>query len=175
MSLLAVFKTEFYAWLCLFKGVSTAFLRPGLKGLVLMEASIGCHEAVISDLQRDFPHFEGDSFSWAKGHWPSFKRAINLLNHGKIFLDMKLQNQTLFIMKLNASKASYYTLPVVFPWGIHRALVMVWMTVQSSFLSCGPSFSGGAVVFCPQVPVLFCFVLFLLSICVGIGTAEGSL
>lgn len=40
VSLLAVFKIEFYAWLCLFKGVSTVFLRPGLKRQVLMETSV---------------------------------------------------------------------------------------------------------------------------------------
>lgn len=77
---------------------------------------MSCHDDVIFDLHRDFPHFEGDSFSSAWGHLPSFERAINLLSRGKVFLDTELPtNQTLFVINLNVSRASCYALPVVFP------------------------------------------------------------
>lgn len=59
-----------------------------------MEISVGCHEDAVSDLHRDFPHFEGDSFSSAKGHLPNFKIALNLLNRGKAFLDTELPPKT---------------------------------------------------------------------------------
>ena len=77
---------------------------------------MSCHDDVIFDLHGDFPHFEGDSFSSAWGHLPSFERAINLLSRGKVFLDTELPtNQTLFVINLNVSRASCYALPVVFP------------------------------------------------------------
>lgn len=156
MILLAIVKSELYAWLCLFKGVSTAFLRSGLEDPVLVEISVGCHEDVISDLYRGSLHFEGDSFPSEKGHWPRFERAINLLNRGKAFLDSELpKNQTLFVINLNASRASYYTLPVVFPWRVHWALAMVHMTVFSPLSYQVGEVLEGSCFFCPQVPVLF--------------------
>lgn len=92
-----------------------------LQDPVLVEKFMGCHEDVIFDLQRDFPLFEGDVFSLTKGHLPSFERAINLLNRGKAFLDRELPaNQALFVINLNASRTSYYTLPVIFPWRVHQ-------------------------------------------------------
>lgn len=137
-----------------------------------METSVGCHEDVISDLYTGFPHFEGDSFSSEKGHWPSFERVINLLNRGKAFLDSELpKNQTLFVMNLNVSRASYYTLPVVFPWGVHWAVAMVHMTVFSPLSYQVGEVLGGSCFFVPR-----CLFYFSVpSICVGVGTAEGSL
>lgn len=55
-----------------------------------METFVDCHEDVISDLHRDFSHFEGHSFSSADEHLPSFERALKLLNCGKAFLDTEL-------------------------------------------------------------------------------------
>lgn len=163
MSALAIFGSELHARFCLFEGVFTAFLRLALEGPVWVEISVSCHEDVIFDSHRDFPHFEGDSFSSAQGPLPSFERAINLLNRGKAFLDTELPtNQTLFVINLNVSRASCYTLPVVFPWGVHRAIATVRKTVQPSFLSCGLHFNGGQWFFFFFVSkYLFSFVFFL--------------
>lgn len=122
VSPLLISKSELCAQFCLFKGVSNTFLRLGLEGPVWVEASVGCHEDVVFDSHRDFPHFEADSFSLAKGHLPSFERAVSLLNRGKAFLDTELPtNQALFVINLNASRAPHSTLPVAFPGGAHRA------------------------------------------------------
>lgn len=120
---------------------------------------MGCHEDVIFDSHRDFPHFEGDSFSSAQGLLPSFERAINLLNRGKAFLDTELPtNQTLFVINLNASRASCYTLPVVFPWGVHWAVAMVRKTMHSPhFYHVGYVLMEGSIFFCLY---LFSFVFF---------------
>lgn len=124
----AAIKAEFHGQLCLFKGFSAAFLRPGLEGSVLVETSLGFHADVIFDSHRDFPYFEGDSISSAKGHLPSSRRAINLLNCGKAFLDTLLPtNPTLFVINLNASRAAYYSLTIVFPRGIHQAVATAWI------------------------------------------------
>lgn len=118
---------------------------------------MGCHEDVIFDLHRDFPRFEGDSFSSAQGLLPSFERAINLLNRGKAFLDTELPtNQSLFVINLNASRASCYTLPVVFPWGVHWAVAMVRKTMHSPrFYRVGYVLMEGSNFFL-SVPVFIC-------------------
>lgn len=132
---------EIPSWLCPFKEFSTPFLRPGLEGPVLVEVSMGHHGDVIFDSHRDFLYFEGDSFSSAKGYLPSFKRAINLLNCGNAFLDMKLPtNPTLFVINLNASRASYYTLSVVFPWGTH------WAVASDRIIEFSPHSDGSHIL-----------------------------
>lgn len=98
-----------------FEGDSFTFLRLGLEGPILVETFLDGHRDVISGLPRVFFNFEGDSFSSAEGHLPSFERTLNLLSRGKAFLDRELpKNQTLFVTNVNASRVSCFSCPVVF-------------------------------------------------------------
>lgn len=116
-----------------------------------METSVDCHENVIFDSHRDF--WEGGGFSSAKGRLPSS------LNRGKASLDLTLPtNQTLFVINLNASRASYQTRPGVFPWGTHRAAATVWKTLCSPHSYRVGHAAGRAVIFCLQVAVSFIFL-----------------
>lgn len=76
-----------------FEGDSFTFLRLGLEGPILVETFLDGHRDVISGLPRVFFNFEGDSFSSAEGHLPSFERTLNLLSRGKAFLDRELPKE----------------------------------------------------------------------------------
>ena len=103
------------------KGVSIALLSLGLGGPVWVGTSRGCHEDVIFWITQGLSTWERGGFSSAKGCLPSSKRAINLLNCGKAFLDLKLpKNQDLFVINLNASRALYQTCLVSPPGPLTR-------------------------------------------------------
>lgn len=129
---LATITSKTWASSVLFKGFSTAFLRPGLEGPLWVETSMCCYGDVIFLFTRHFLYFEGGNFFSAQGYLPSSERAINLLNCGKAFLGTELPIN-LFVISLNAFRASCCSFPGVFPWEMPQA-VASWGSLSLVFI-----------------------------------------
>lgn len=91
-----------------------------------------CYGDVIFYSQGTFCILKGGNFSSAQGYLPSSERAINLLNCGKAFLGTELPIN-LFVISLNAFRASCCSFPGVFPWEAPQA-VALWGRLSLVFI-----------------------------------------